>query len=98
MSMKIIQQYTPQCCERMPAQSYGQDYEAVQALLNHIIKCHPELYAKLKIEGRKEARSQNGCGYWDEGKPSGDGWHKAQPTFRRAWIENALRRRIGLPQ
>lgn len=79
----------------MPPQSYDTDHGAVNALLNHIIKCHPDLYAKLKKAGRREAQSQNGCGYFDSGNPSNDGWHKAQPTFRRAWIESALRHRIG---
>lgn len=90
--MKIM--YTPQCCERMPTKSYGWEYEALDALLNHIIRCHPALYEKLKKEGRSAAKSRNGLGYYDYGKPRNDGWHKAQPTFRRAWIKKALDYRL----
>lgn len=94
--MKIT--HTPQCCERMPSQSFEHEYQAIDALLNHIIRCHPPLYAKLKKAGRRQAQGCNGCGYYDSGKPSNDGWHNAQPTFRRAWIMKALEHHIMWPE
>lgn len=88
--MKIIEQFTVQCCGK--SWVHTARYAALSQLLNHIIRAHPEQYAKLKREGRKMARSQNGCGYWDQDGAKGmwNGWAKAQPTFRRAWIEKAL--------
>ena len=93
--MKIT--YTLQCCDCMPNRSFDREYAAIEALLNHIIKSHPSLYAKLKKFGRRLAQSQNGRGYFDRGKSSNDGWHKAMPTFRRAWIVSALKHHLRWP-
>lgn len=88
--MKLTEQYTAQCCDKEWVQDT--EWSALDKLLNHIMHVHPELYAKLKQRGRILARSNNGCGYWDS--DSENGWDKAQPTYRRAWIENALKERL----
>ena len=63
-------------------------------MFNHIKRNHKRCYEKIKKLGREEAMSQNGRGYADDGKSPNDGWFKAQPSFRIAWMKNALRRMI----
>lgn len=89
-NIAIIEQHTAQCCDKIWLCSSRHD--ALERLLTHIMRAHPEQYAKLKREGRVAARSQNGLGYYDSDGAKGpyNGWDRAQPTFRRAWIRKAL--------
>lgn len=70
-------------------------YGAISALIKHIRSKHPDKFKTLEKAGREHAKGQNGCGYWDDGKPSGDGWHKASSGFRMAHIMNALSYKLG---
>lgn len=92
--MKLTRQFKITCCGKEIASEH--DYEAVEQAMRHIRHARPDMVKRLEREGRKAAQSQNGLGYFDSGKKSGDGWHKAQATFREAWRQNALERILGL--
>ena len=70
----------------------------LEKLMLHIKNEHPDIDARIEEKGRDEARSLNGCGYYDGNKPSGDGWHNATPIFRHAWRLKALARELGYPE
>ena len=92
-NMKLISQFTAicDCCETFTGEC---DYEVLTQLQIHIKTKHSKIYKQFESLGRNAAKSQNGCGYFDSGKSKDDGWHKAQQTFRDAWIRKALERKI----
>jgi hypothetical protein len=87
--MKLERTFTVTCCDFKFSASY--EYEALNKLMAHIRKNHPAVVKKLNKNGRREAMSQNGCGYFDNGKGSTGGWFDAQSSFREAWKRNALK-------
>jgi hypothetical protein len=86
--MQLVESFRVSCCGKTHEFTYK--YEAIEFLMKHIRRKHKSLLGKLEREGRKLARSQNGCGYYD-GNDKDTGWSRAQPTFREAWRENALK-------
>lgn len=94
MNMKLTEEYTVHCCSGWVYVAQSR-HDALDKLLTHISACHPDEYKKLERKGRLEARSQNGCGYWDS--DSSNGWDKAQASFRRAWIRTALDYKLKSP-
>lgn len=96
MSYSIVSFHTVRChnsCGFTSTSKY--EYLAVDALFEHIKEKHVKTFEQLMKRGRKLATSQNGCGYWDDGK-DGSGWDEAQQTFRDAWTESALKEKLGL--
>ena len=89
--MTLISTFTVKCscCEKFTDTS-NEQYEAVINLLNHIKNHHKSFFEKLQIRGRQLAMSQNGCGYFDDGKSKTGGWHESQASFRMAWTRHAL--------
>ena len=90
--MKLEKKFTVSCCSFQFSSDW--EHESVAKLMSHIRKCHPELVKKINKNARKQAMSQNGCGYWDELSSNYSGWHKATPTFREAWKLNALEKML----
>lgn len=89
----ISAEYTIVCrCGR--TEKFGDEYAAWVWLLRHIQRSHKPLSAKLEIRGRSAAKSQNGCGYYDDGRSRTGGWHAAQVGFREAWRIKALKRLV----
>ncbi len=90
--MKLEPSFTVTCCDFTFSAPY--EHEALEKLMNHIKRNHPDVVKKLNIAGRKEAMSQNGCGYFDNGEGMTGGWFQAESTFRQAWKRNALKRML----
>jgi hypothetical protein len=92
--LKLTKSFAIECCDLKA--SFECEGEATEALMAHIREKHRELLAELEKEARKLAQSQNGRGYYDDGKQPEGGWHDAGETFRNAWIEHALEERLDI--
>lgn len=87
----LTQTYTVKCCK--VTRSFEWEHQAIGWILGHIRRKHASLLPIIEERARKSALSQNGMGYYDgAGKSKTGGWHDAQPSFREAWRENAIRR------
>lgn len=97
--MKLTQVFKVKCC--WEEQRFSHKHDAIEWLAGHIESEHPGLAVKLRKRARVMATSQNGCGYYDDGKSASpeSGWNKAPESFRRAWflhaVENELERKAG---
>jgi hypothetical protein len=84
-------------CDECPrAEHFKDEHCALEWAVGHIRRSHPETYKRLEHKGRLEARSQNGCGYFDG--DMANGWDCAPVSFRQAWIETALKRHLDWPK
>lgn len=88
--MKLVRTFKISCCGQ--ENSFSWEYEALERLLHHVKYSHKALWKKLEKRGRELARSQNGLGYSDY--DHSNGWRKAQPWFRDAWREKALKEHL----
>jgi hypothetical protein len=95
MKFKFTQTFTAECCGL--SKTSASEHDVVDWLYAHIKRKHPEIYKKLDKNGRSDAQSQNGCGYFDRGTNNkSDGWFQAQAHFRESWRQTALRRMLDL--
>jgi len=93
MKMTFKKSFTAECCGSQFVSN--DEYESLKALIRHIRRHHPVVVKQLNKRARQAAMSQNGCGYYDDGKQKSGGWHDSQSTFREAWRMNALREMLN---
>lgn len=86
-------------CKRKCGQVFQgeHDYDVLNLMLDHIRNIHPVLFKTMTRRGRKMAMSQNGQGYYDDGKTADGDWITATRVFRDAWRTDALREVLGMP-
>ena len=87
-AMKVETRFIARCCDQ--TQRFASEFQMLQWAVAHLKAEHPTTAKKLWKVARKIARSQNGCGYYDDGR-KGSGWDQAPPEFRDAWFLQAVR-------